>query len=113
MLGQFFGFGQSYRVASSLSPNVECLENVEDLQLDATCDDWPKPFSPELRIRRFQVQLLMGAPVTPTFVCSGFARVCGGKVFHRTIPRCHFAATFQTAAGLAGGFATAGLERAD
>ena len=54
---------------------MESLENVEDLQLNATCDDWPKPYSSELRIRRLVVQLHLGAPVDLLNVCSRFIRL--------------------------------------
>ncbi len=57
LLGQFLAnfsvLGGCIELRRVYLADVKSLENIEDLQFDATCDDWPKPYSPELRIRRF------------------------------------------------------------
>jgi len=57
MLGQslanFSVLGGCIELRRVYLADVKSTENIEDLQFDATSEDWPKPYSSELRIRRF------------------------------------------------------------
>ena len=46
-----------------MSSDAECPDNVEDLQLGATGDDWTQSCLSELRIRRLQDRVLPDAPL--------------------------------------------------